>query len=50
MKNVTVVKVPEDYSPELKKEIEKSVHLAIDTTGVLVVPEGVDIFTLQVND
>jgi hypothetical protein len=50
MKNVTVVKVPEGYSPELKKEIEKSVHLAIDTTGVLVVPESVEIYSLPVND
>ena len=50
MKNVTVVKVPESYSPEKIKEIGNSVRLAIETTGVVVVPESVEIYSIPVSE
>jgi hypothetical protein len=50
MKNLAIVKVPENYTWGQKKEVEKSVRLAIETTGVVVIPENVEIYSISVND
>ena len=50
MKNIVVVKVPENYSPEKIKEIGSSVRLAIETTGVVVIPESIEIYSIPVSE
>jgi hypothetical protein len=50
MKKIIVAKVPENYSAELKKELQKSIVYAIETTGVVVVPESVEIYSIPVTD
>jgi hypothetical protein len=49
MKNAIIVKVPENYSEEQKKELKNSIERAIDTTGVILVPESVEIYSLPFN-
>jgi len=50
MKNIAVVKVPENYPPEKIKEIVSSVRLAIETTGVVVIPESIEIYSIPVSE
>jgi hypothetical protein len=49
MKNAIIVKVPENYSEEQKKELKNSIESSIDTTGVILVPESVEIYSLPLN-
>jgi hypothetical protein len=44
MKNyIVVVSTPVAYTESQKKELESAVRLAIDDTGVLVIPEDVSV-------
>lgn len=49
-KSVIVAKVPDTYDEEQKKELEKSIQLAVEETQVLVVPDEVNITVLHLED
>ena len=40
---IVVVSTPVDYTGDQKKELESAVRLAMDDTGVLVIPEDVSV-------
>lgn len=50
MKYIPVVKVPETYTPQQKKELQQSVELAVREYRPVVIPENVDIYSLPVDD
>lgn len=50
MKYIPVVKVPETYTLQERKELQQSVELAVREHMPVVIPEDVDIYSIPVND
>ena len=49
-KSIIVAKVPDTYTTDQKKEIEKLVQYAVKETQVLVLPNEVEVFSLPLED
>jgi|694.fasta_scaffold118071_5 hypothetical protein len=50
MKYIPVVRVPETYTPEQRKDLYESVKLAVREHRPLVIPENVEIMSMPVDD
>lgn len=48
MKNIPIVKFPDTYTLEERKELQQSVELAIRQNKPIVIPENVEIYSLPI--
>ena len=49
-KSVIVAKVPDTYTGQQKKELQKSIQLAVEETQVLVIPDDIDVMVIHLED
>ena len=49
-KSVIVAKVPDTYTGQQKKELGKSIQLAVEETQVLVIPDDIDVMVMHLED
>ena len=49
-KSVIVAKVPDTYTQQQMKELQKSIQLAVEETQVLVIPDDIDVMVMHLED